>query len=124
FGFGLSYTTFELSNLSAAPPGGDGVASVALDVKNTGAREGAEVVQVYVAAPVAAGEPPKQLKGFAKVSLKAGETKHVTITLDPRAFSIWDTDKNRWTVVPGRHEVLAGSSSRDLPLHGEVTIAQ
>ena len=116
FGFGLSYTTFEFANLAVSQSG------VAVDVTNTGSREGAEVVQVYVAAPRAAGEPPKQLKGFAKVTLKAGETRRVSISLDARAFSIWDTGANRWATVPGDHEILVGDSSRNLPLHAIVAV--
>src|SRR5205823_10180845 len=90
FGFGLSYTKFDLANLTTSPVAADGTTSVAVDVTNSGRRDGAEVVQVYVAAPPQVGEPPKQLKGFAKVRLQPGETRHVNIALDPRAFSIWD----------------------------------
>ena len=116
FGFGLSYTNFGFANLAVSP------STVAVDVTNTGTREGAEVVQVYVAAPQFSGEPPKQLKGFAKVILKPGETRRVRITLDARAFSIWDTGANRWTIMPGEHEILVGDSSRNLPLHANVTV--
>ena len=122
FGFGLSYTTFALTNLDVTPFSADGKVVVSLDVTNTGPRAGAEVVQVYVAAPPDAGEPPKQLKGFAKVNLQAGETRHVVITLDRRAFSIWDTEAGQWVLVPGQHQILVGTSSRDLPLHSAVTI--
>jgi beta-glucosidase len=123
FGFGLSYTKFQFGKLSLpldVRPGRP--VSVALDVKNAGWREGADVVQVYLASPSSAGEPGQQLRGFTKVELKPGETKHVTITLDPRAFSIWDTNAKRWTVVPGNYRILAGDSSRDLPLHGAVAL--
>jgi len=95
---------------------------VSLDVTNTGARAGADVVQVYVTAPPAAGEPPKQLKGFAKVSLQPGQTQHVTVTLYERAFSIWDTAGKQWTVLPGEYGVLVGDSSRNLPLEGKINI--
>jgi beta-glucosidase len=117
FGFGLSYTTFQLSKLSL-----QGTDTVALDVTNIGKREGAEVVQVYVAAPADAGEPPRQLKGFAKVSLKPGETRRVSIALDDRAYSIWDDRARRWTFVPGKHEIYVGDSSRNLSLHAVATI--
>jgi beta-glucosidase len=120
FGFGLSYTRFSFANLSVpAAPAADGTVTVAVDVKNTGSRAGADVVQVYVTAPSSAGEPPKQLKGFAKVSLNPGETKRVSITLQDRAFSIWN---GQWTTVPGKHTVLVGDSSRNLPLQATISI--
>jgi beta-glucosidase len=123
FGYGLSYTTFAFRHLSVSPPaanGGD--VRVSLDVTNTGPRAGADVVQVYVAAPPSAGEPPKQLKGFAKVTLRPGQTERVRLTLDPRALSVWDTAAGRWTVVRGRYRILVGDSSRDLPLEGSVEV--
>ena len=121
FGFGLSYTTFKFDHLKVSPPAAH-KANVEFDVTNTGAREGIEVAQVYVSAPSNAGEPPKQLKGFATVRLQPGQTQHVTITLDDRAFSIWSTQANKWTVEPGNYTILVGDSSRDLPLNGSVTI--
>ena len=122
FGFGLSYTTFAVSGLKVSPVSANGEVKVAFDVANTGTRAGAEVAQVYVAAPAEAGEPPKQLKDFAKVSLNAGETRRVTITLDRRAFSIRDIATNRWTLLPGQYQIFAGTSSRDLPLQASVVI--
>ena len=116
FGFGLSYTTFSFANLSAS------ATSVSVDVTNTGTRAGADVVQVYISAPASAGEPPKQLKGFLKVSLNPGQTKHVTITLQDRAFSIWSTSAGKWTPVSGVHTVLVGDSSRNTPLKATVTV--
>jgi beta-glucosidase len=124
FGFGLSYTSFSFANLSVpSAPRADGTIAVSVDVTNTGSRRGAEVVQVYVSAPASAGEPPKQLKGFAKVSLDPGQTRRVTITLQDRAFSIWSTSANKWTPVPGVHTVLVGDSSRNLPLKDTVTVS-
>src|SRR5207302_9739767 len=106
FGFGLSYTTFSFANLGVpATPAADGTVTVSVDVKNTGSRAGADVVQVYVAAPTSAGEPPRQLKGFAKVSLSPGQTKRVSITLQDRSFSVWSTSAGAWTVVPGLYAV-------------------
>ncbi|OLE22741.1 MAG: glycosyl hydrolase [Actinobacteria bacterium 13_1_20CM_3_71_11] len=120
FGFGLSYTKFSFANLSVpATPDASGKVTVSVDVRNTGSRAGADVVQVYVAAPSSAGEPPRQLKGFAKVSLNPGETRRVSITLQDRAFSVWN---GQWTTVPGKHTVLVGDSSRNLPLQGAITI--
>lgn len=122
FGFGLSYTTFSLGQLSVGKYAADHPMAVSVEVTNTGEREGAEVIQVYVAAPASAGEPPKQLKGFAKVALKPHETRRVNVELDPRAFSIWSTDAKAWTVVRGQHEILVGDSSRHIPLHAMVTV--
>ena len=122
FGFGMSYTTFALTNLDVTPFSADGNVTVSLDVSNTGSRAGAEVVQVYVAAPLDAGEPPKQLKGFAKVELKPGETRHIAITLNRRAFSIWSLTAGQWVLAPGVHQIFVGTSSRDLPLHSSMTI--
>jgi beta-glucosidase len=95
---------------------------VAFNVVNTGSRAGAEVVQIYVATPPDAGEPPKQLKGFAKVKLKPGETRHVTIMLNRRTFSIWNPSAGHWVLAPGQHQILVGTSSRDLLLRSTVII--
>jgi len=122
FGFGLSYTTFKVSRLSVNSSAAPAKVAITLNVTNTGKRAGAEVVQVYVAHPAANNEPPHQLRAFAKVQLKPGETKPVTLILDARSFSIFDTTVHRWTVKPGTYEILAGTSSRDLPLHSTVTV--
>jgi beta-glucosidase len=123
FGYGLSYTTFRFSHIQVPgqiKPGEQVV--VALDITNTGSRSGADVVQVYVADPPSAGEPPRQLRGFQKVNLQPHQTRHVTITLDRRAFSIWDTAEKKWTVTAGRYVILAGDSSRHLLLSSNVTV--
>jgi beta-glucosidase len=120
FGYGLSYTTFALRKLQVKPSG-SGV-RVSVNVTNTGSRDGAEVPQVYVAMPASTGEPPKRLAGFEKVSLKPGQTKTATVTLGRRAFSYWDTLTGAWVASPGCYGVLAGNSSRDLPLSGKVAI--
>lgn len=124
FGFGLSYTRFAFRHLSVSPcPDRDGAVTVGVDVTNTGRRAGSDVVQVYVGAPAAAGEPPRQLGGFQKVTLRPGQTRHVTFRLDPRAFSVWDSAAQAWSVVGGQHGIEVGDSSRNLPLAGRVTIA-
>jgi len=123
FGFGLSYTTFSLANLTVAPPSAEGRVQVEVDLTNTGKRAGADVVQVYVSFPAAAGEPPRQLKGFAKATRKAGESGRVTVTMDRRAFSVWDVAKGSWVVIPGRYEIFVGDSSRDLPLTATIEMA-
>lgn len=123
FGYGLSYTTFALRHLSVSgPTRADKRVVVGVDISNTGERAGADVIQVYVGDPVASGEPPGQLKGFKKVMLEPGKTKHVTMSLDGRAFSIWDAAAHQWRMVHGHFGISAGDSSRELPLRGNVTI--
>jgi beta-glucosidase len=121
FGFGLSYTTFGYSGLSVVPGTGNAV-KVTFTVTNTGQRTGAEVAQVYVGDPSAAGEPPQQLKGFKKVTLLAGKHQTVAVTLNPRSFAYWSTAQHTWVVAPGDYQILIGSSSRDIRLQGSVTI--
>jgi beta-glucosidase len=92
-----------------------------VDVTNTGKRAGAEVVQVYIGHPAENGEPPHQLRAFAKVQLQPGETKPVTLSLDARSFSTFDTAKHEWVTRAGTYQILVGTSSRDLPLHTAIT---
>jgi beta-glucosidase len=118
FGYGLSYTTFKVSHLTVpSRVHGHGTVRVGVDVTNIGTRAGSDVVQVYVADPATAGEPARQLRAFAKVSLRPGQTKHLTLVLDPHTFAVWNTSVNGWRTVPGQYTVYAGDSSRDLPLH-------
>ena len=117
FGFGLSYTTFELGQpeLSAGELHPDGQLTVKVPVKNTGSRAGAEVVQLYVANPGASvPRPPKELKGFQKVFLQPGESKLATFTIRPRDFSYWDVAGHAWKADAGTFEILTGDSSRHL----------
>jgi beta-glucosidase len=115
FGYGLSYTTFELKDLSVKPANGG--YEVSFDVKNTGDREGAEVAEVYVGNPAGSvPRPVKELRGFSKVRLKPGESKRVTVALDERAFSYYDVDAKQWRVAPGAYEILVGRSSADIDL--------
>ncbi|WP_206051607.1 glycoside hydrolase family 3 C-terminal domain-containing protein [Nocardioides ferulae] len=118
FGFGLGYTTFDYSGLDVRRTRQGAVAR--FTVRNTGDRAGSTVPQVYVSAPRATGEPPRQLKGFTKVRLAPGDSRRVTVRLDRRAFAHWDVDADRWVVSPGRYGVLVGPHSRDLPLSGTV----
>lgn len=125
FGYGLSYTTFAYSNLSVTPQTGslNGPVSISFDVKNTGHREGAEVAEVYVGDSHArVPRPVKELKGFAKVNLKAGETRRVKLELDRRAFSYYDIEKHDWSADPGVFSILVGSSSDNLQLQGKFTL--
>jgi len=119
FGFGLSYTAFRFANLRVSSGRGRTV-TVSADVTNTGPRAGAEVVQVYVGFPESAGEPPAQLKGFRKLQLAPGETKHVTFSLDARAFAHWDDSANGWVVSAGEYRIGVGDSSDNLPLSAAV----
>ncbi len=125
FGHGLSYATFEYSNLKITPAkvGGNSPVTVAFDIKNTGKLTGAEVAQVYVGDGHSKVERPvKELKGFSKVLLKPGETRHVTVNLDRRAFSYFDADKNQWTVDPGEFTISVGSSSQLIRFSGKVNV--
>jgi beta-glucosidase len=124
FGFGLSYTTFDYRNLRVDPAqGGAALATVSADVVNTGHRAGADVPQLYIADPAAAGEPPKQLKGFAKLTLNPGETARASFPIDRRALSYWDTRRHAWEVAPGCYGVMVGRSSRDIVLTGTIAVA-
>ena len=118
FGYGLSYTSFAYSDLKADETG------VTLTVTNTGSCAGAEVVQLYVAKPDATiFRPAKELKGFTKVQLEAGESKTVTIPLDDKAFRYWNVKTDRWEVEGGSYQLLVGASSADIRLTAAVTVA-
>ena len=125
FGYGLSYTNFEYSDIklsaSAINEGEDLV--VSFKIKNVGERDGAEVAQVYVSAPESKiYKAQKELKGFAKVFLKAGEEKEVNITLDSRAYAYYNVNINDWHVESGAYKILVGASSRDIKLESEVNV--
>jgi beta-glucosidase len=119
FGFGLSYTTYSYSNLTAT---GEKGLNVTFRITNTGDRAGAEVAQVYALLPASAGEPFKRLIGWEKVPLAKGETKTVTVTVDPQYLSIFDVEKNGWDLVPGDYKVYAGGSAESTPLSTTVQI--
>ena len=132
FGHGLSYTTFEYSALKVDAKkikGGQSVVA-SVKVKNTGKKAGKEIVQFYVAAPQGMEckppyrepRPKMELKGFEKVELKPGETKTVTVTLDARAFSVWDESLHDWYVPGGMYQILAAASSRDVRLSAKVEV--
>ena len=117
FGYGLSYTSFAYSDLKVTAD------SVTLTVTNTGARDGAEIVQVYIAKPGAEiFRPAQELKAFARVSLAAGESRTVTLPLDDKAFRYWNTRTNGWEIEGGRYEVRVGASSADIRLTANVDI--
>ncbi len=117
FGHGLSYTTFEYSNAKAAKPSmtASGTLKVSVDVANTGDYDGAEVVQLYIADPEASiDRPAKELKGFEKVFLKAGQKKTVTFEIDAEDLSWFDADKHEWVAEPGEFQVLFARSAGDV----------
>ena len=117
FGYGLSYTSFAYSDLKVTAD------SVTLTVTNTGARDGAEIVQVYIAKPGAEiFRPAQELKAFARVPLAAGESRTVTLPLDDKAFRYWNTRTDCWEVEGGRYEVRVGASSADIRLTANVDI--
>ena len=125
FGFGLSYTSYEYSNLkvSADHIKDTDVLEVSVDVTNTGGMAGKEVVQLYVSdVESTVIRPVKELKGFEKVELAPGETKTVTFTLDKRAFAYWNTQLHDWHVETGEFRILIGKSSRDIQLEAAVTV--
>jgi beta-glucosidase len=119
FGFGLSYTSFGYSNLhmNVFPGNPNVIAEVLVSITNTGKREGSEIVQLYVAYPSAAGEPPKQLRNFGKVDLKPNTTKDVRLSLTKRDISIWNADSHAWQVVEGSYQIMVGSSSESIHLY-------
>ena len=140
FGYGLSYTTFDYSNLrmdhqrtSAKPypqsapivEGGnphlwDEIVTVSTMVSNTGTMDGDEVVQLYVGIP---NRPVRQLRGFEKVRINAGETSSVAFRLNRRDLSVWDVTAQQWHLQKGKYKFYVGRSSRDLPLQGDFTVA-
>jgi beta-glucosidase len=120
FGYGLSYTSFRISNLSVSQSRGRIVATVT--VTNTGSRAGADVAQLYVASPASAKEPPRQLKAYTKVSLGAGESRTVRMTVDVASLASWDNPSTGWTVHKGTYRVSVGDSSRHLPTQADITI--
>jgi beta-glucosidase len=113
FGYGLSYTNYAYSDLKIVP---GPTVTVTFNVKNTGARPGAEIAQVYASLPESAGEPPKRLVGWEKVQLAPGQVKKITLTLDPHYLSVFNPDKGGWELVEGDYKFRVGGSSRDLPL--------
>jgi len=127
FGFGLSYTTFEYAGIKSNKEKFkvNMPVEIKLTVKNTGKVDGAEIVELYVNDPVSAlPRPPKELKAFSKVSLKAGESKEVKFTLNSDAFHYYNPDKKGWIVEPGDFNILIGSSSRDIRLKKKISITK
>ena len=123
FGYGMSYTTFEYSDMVANERG------VSIAVKNTGTATGTEIVQLYVSKKNGQiFRPVKELKGFARVTLAPGEKQRITITLDDKAFRFWNVKADRWEIEGGEYELLVGASVEDIRLcekisvHGTATV--
>ena len=113
FGYGLSYTTYSYSNLRVTT---GKTPRITFTLANTGSRAGAEVAEVYASLPSSAGEPPKRLVGWSKVQLNPGESKEVTVDVDPKFLSIWDVKAHGWKLIPGDYSFMVGGSSQSLPL--------
>jgi beta-glucosidase len=118
FGFGLSYTTYAYSGLTVD----DANHTVHFTVRNTGAHEGTEIAQVYVALPSAARENYRRLAAWQRVKLAPGQSKEVTLTLNQLCLSVFNTDQNGWQLLPGDYSVMAGPSSSDTPLKATLHI--
>ena len=123
FGHGLSYTSFEYSNLQVSPPKTKDKVKVSIDIKNTGKAVGKEVVQVYVSdITCTVPRPVKELKAFRKVALRPGEKQKIVFILTKEALSYYDVNAKDWVAEPGDFEILVGSSSRDIRVKGRVTL--
>jgi len=122
FGYGLSYATFRYSALQVSHDGSD--VEISFMVKNTSARKGAEIAQLYVCPPEGAVRRPiHELKGFTRVSLDPHEARRISLTLHHNDFAYWDTAGNKWKVLPGNYKIEIGSSSRDILLMSPVPIS-
>jgi beta-glucosidase len=126
FGYGLSYTKFTFSRLQIQPTDRNGVGdvNVSATITNVGHTTGADVAQLYMGDPASAQEPPRQLAGFQKISLKPGQSAKIKFKITPRDTWWWDSNANGWTQSPGTYNVYVGdsSASADLPLHGSFTV--
>jgi beta-glucosidase len=124
FGHGLSYTTFDYSNLKISGNLPGGPLGVTLDVRNSGKRPGDEVVQLYVRdVEATVKRPKKQLMAFERLHLGPGDTRTVSFTVSPERLAFWDEKQKAWLVEPGGFEVMVGSSSADVRLKGETKAA-
>jgi beta-glucosidase len=122
FGFGLSYTRFTYSDLKleSTPE----VVTIHFTVTNQGPRDGVEIAEVYASLPEAAGEPPKRLAGWSRITLAAGASKSIAVAIDPGRLTIYDTASNSWKLVPGAYTLRVGGSSQDLPLSAMISLGR
>ncbi len=127
FGFGLSYTSFAMDSMRvevASNSAADPRVIVHARVTNTGARAGAEIVQVYVSDPeCSVSRPPRELKAFAKVQLQPGESKEVQMELNQRSFAFWSEQNHAWTVEPGEFVIAVGRSSREIAAEQSIQLS-
>jgi beta-glucosidase len=126
FGHGLSYTTFRYDPIKVSPAriAPDGSATVTVNVTNTGKRAGDEVVQLYLHDEVASvTQPVKELRGFSRIQLKAGESKRVEFKLGPADLGFYDRDMRR-VVEPGKFDIMVGASSSDIRQHATLEVAR
>jgi beta-glucosidase len=127
FGFGLSYTTFEYSNLRTSADSVDaaGEVVVSVDVRNTGTRAGDEVVEMYVKRLDSAVERPiKELRGFARIPLRPNETRTVRLPLKGAGLTYWDAARHSFVVEPGRVSIMLGASSADVRLEKTIEVRE
>ena len=123
FGYGLSYTTFDYQKIQSVKQDKEKV-HVTVLVKNTGTRDGEEVVQLYASYPESKVErPAKQLRAFTRVPIAAGEVKEVVFDIPKEDFAYWNESQNKFEVEPGKVKLLIGASSADIRLEGEVLLA-
>jgi len=119
FGFGLSYTTFKYSALEVTSGSSP---QITFQVTNSGSKSGVEVAEVYASLPASAEEPPKRLVGWKRLELAPGESKTVSIAVDPKYLSIFDVTGDKWKLVSGSYTFMVGGSSQDLPLTKKITL--
>jgi len=122
FGFGLSYTNFAYSNLSVSPLDAHGKATVTATVTNTGARAGSDVAQLYVGDPATTGEPPKQLKGFTRVTLNPGASTTVSFPVTLHDLAFWNDSTSSWTTATGTYGMFVGNTSASPQLSGTLAV--
>lgn len=120
FGFGLSYTSYRYSGLKVD----EKQKQVSFAVKNAGMRPGTEIAQVYVELPAAAGEPFKRLVAWQRIQLAPGESETITLPLTPLYLSIFDLQKDNWSLLPGEYKILVGPSSRETPLSASLHLRE
>jgi beta-glucosidase len=124
FGYGLSYTRFRFSGLQASTTANGGMA-VKVTVTNVGPVAGTDVVQTYLGYPAPAGEAPRQLRGFTRVTLAPQQSKSVLLTLAPGDLATWDTARSSWVVAAGSYQIFVGDGSdlANLPVSAMVPVA-
>jgi beta-glucosidase len=124
FGFGLSYTKFSFTNLKVGALNANGTATVTATITNTGSVAGADVAQLYVGDPAASQDPPKQLRGFQRVSLNPGQSATVSFPLTIHDLASWSPADNQWEAHAGSYSITVGDASNNLPLSGSTSLAQ